>query len=216
MRAKRNKLCYNGEDDRKNGVKTPKGETHMSMKTQTAWRFSMALGQQRHLTASMRACAVWAAIEEHDKILDLSCGNGALLDHLSQNCQLTVCGMCDTPEMAREASELLGDADVIAGRMEDIPWRDEAFDVVMLSGALRGKARLALSEAIRVLRPGGQFVMAAPLFRGIGEEELTKRSVMRIMQDIGFREVSFRTAGLSGVLIGWKPGHAGGGPLRDA
>ena len=178
----------------------------MSTKTQTIRRFTVALSRGQHLTASMRACAVWAAIEEHDKILDLSCGNGALLEHLSQKCRLTVCGMCETPEQAREASALLGDADVIAGRMEDIPWRDGAFDVVLLSGALRGEAGRTLPEALRVLRAGGQFVMATPLFRGIGGEELSRRSVMRLMQEIGFREVSFRTAGLAGVLIGWKPG----------
>ena len=179
----------------------------MSTKTQDSWRLPMTLGGRLHLTASMRACAVWAAIEEHDKILDLSCGNGALLDYLSQKCRLTVCGMCETPEAARSASELLGDADVIAGRIEDIPWRDDSFDAVMLSGTLRGDARKALKEVLRVLRPGGQFVMATPLFRGIGEEEMGRRAALKLMQEIGFREASFRTSGLAGAMIAWKPGN---------
>ncbi len=188
------------------GVKAPKGEKRMSTKTQATWRLTAATGRRQRLTVPMRACATWAAIEEHDKILDLSCGSGALLDHLNQKCRLTVCGMCDTSEQARQASELLGDADVISGRMEDIPWRDDTFDAVLLSGALRGEARKTLAEILRVMRPGGQFVMAASLFRGIGEEDLSRKSVMQLMQEIGFREVSFRTYCLSGTVTGWKPG----------
>ena len=177
----------------------------MSTKTQTAERMG-TLERSQRLSASMRACAVWAAIEEHDKVLDLACGDGALLNHLCQKCRLTVCGMCDSPEQARAASEWLGDADVIAGRMEDIPWRDDTFDAVLLGGALRGDPRRALGEALRVLRPGGQFVIAVPLFRDFGEGDLNRRSAMRLMQEIGFREVSFRTAGLAGAISGWKPG----------
>ena len=178
----------------------------MSTKTQTAARFPAALGQFQHLSGAMRACAVWAAIEEHDKILDLSCGDGTLLNQLSQKCRLTVCGMCDTPEQARAASEFLDGADVIAGRTEDIPWRDDTFDAVLLSGAFRGDARKTLEETLRVLRPGGQFVLAAPLFRALGDGDWTRRGMMRLMQEIGFRRVSFRTARLSGAITGWKPG----------
>ena len=123
--------------------------------------------------------------------------------------------MCETLELARAAGELLGDADVIAGRPEDIPWRDETFDVVLNSGCLRGEARRTLLEALRVLRPGGQYVMAVPLFRGIGEEELTRRSVLRLMQELGFRDVSFRTAGLAGAIIGWKQGPAASARLKE-
>ena len=175
----------------------------MSTKTQTAERLA-ALERGQRVTACMRACALWAVIEEHDKVLDLSCGEGALLNHLSQKCRLTVCGMCDTPSQARIASEWLGGADVIAARMEDIPWRDDTFDAVLLSAPLRGDAKKALDEVLRVLRPGGQFVMAAPLFRDFGDEELSRRAAMRLMEQIGFREVSFRTVGLAGAISGWK------------
>lgn len=178
----------------------------MLTKTQTVRLFPVAGSMELRLNAAMRACAAWAAIEEHDKILDMSCGNGALLNHLSNQCRLTVCGMSDTPEQARETREKLGDADVIYARMEDIPWRDNTFDVVLLSTALRGDARRALGEALRVLRAGGQFVMSAPLFHARGEGELNRREIMRLMQEAGFQDVSFRATGLCGAIVGWKKG----------
>lgn len=176
----------------------------MLTKTQAQSRFFPALGADQRLTAAMRACVSWAAIEEHDKILDMSCGNGALLKRLDQQYRLTLCGMCETPEMARTAREGIEDADVIAARLEDIPWRDDTFDIALLSAGLRGDARRVLMEAKRVLRQGGQLVIASPLFSPRGEGSLSRREQMRLMQEAGFREVSFRASGLRGAIIGWK------------
>ena len=177
----------------------------MLTKTQTAGKIA-SLGVHQRLNAAMRACVSWAAIEEHDKILDMACGDGMILAHLNDQLRLTLCGMCDTPDQARSVSEMLGDADVIPARMEDIPWRDSTFDEVLLSSPVKGDARRVLDEALRVLRPGGQFVMASPLLSHRYEGELSRREIMRLMQEAGFREVSFRTAGLFGAIIGWKKG----------
>ena len=176
----------------------------MLTKTQAQSRLFPGLGAPQRLNGAMRACLSWAAIEEHDKVLDMSCGSGALLRRLNGQYRLTLCGMCDSPEEAREARDGLEDADVISARMEDIPWRDDTFDVVLLSATIRGDARQVLSEALRVLRKGGQFVMAAPLLPQRGEGNLGRREQMRLMQEAGFEEVSFRANGLSGAIIGWK------------
>lgn len=176
----------------------------MLTKTQATRRISFALNPEARLNAPMRACAAWAAVEEHDRILDMACGQGALLARLNDQYRVTVCGMCDTPDQARSVRERLGDADVVPGRMEDIPWRDGSFHVVLLSAPLRGDARRILDEALRVMHSGGQFVMAVPLLRSRIEGELSRRELMRLMQEAGFQEVSFRSAGLAGVIIGWK------------
>ena len=161
--------------------------------------------QGERLTPFMRACALWATLEEHDKILDMACGNGALLSFLNDRYRLTLCGMCDSPEQARAVRQRLEDADVISARLEDIPGRGEIFHAVLLPVLLRGEEmRQALSEAYRVLRPGGQIVLAARLLPFRSEGELTSRETMRLMQEIGFREVSCRAAGLAGAMIGWK------------
>ena len=177
----------------------------MLTKTQTAGSLTLE-GVRPRLNAAMRACVCWAVIEEHDKVLGMACGDGRLLMHLNDQLRLTLCGMCGQAEQARMVSELLGGADVVPGRMEDIPWRCDTFDEVLLSRAIKGDPRRVLDEAVRVLRPGGQFVMAAPLLPVKMEGELSRREMMRLMQEAGFREVSFRAAGFSGALVGWKPG----------
>jgi ubiquinone/menaquinone biosynthesis C-methylase UbiE len=177
----------------------------MLTKTQTAGK-TLLLDVHQRLNAAMRACIAWAAVEEHDKILDMACGDGQMLCRLNDQLRLTLCGMCETADQARSVSELLGGADVIPGRMEDIPWRDGTFDAVLLSAPMKGEPARVLGETMRVLRPGGQFVMAAPLLRHRWEGEGSRREMMRLMQEAGFREVSFRATGLSGAIVGWKPG----------
>ena len=177
----------------------------MLTKTQTAGK-TLLLDVHQRLNAAMRACIAWATVEEHDKILDMACGDGQMLSQMNDQLRLTLCGMCETADQARCVSEMLGGADVIPGRMEDIPWRDNTFDIVLLSTALRGDIRRVLSEVIRTLRPGGQFVMASRRFFHHGEGELSRREIMRTMQEAGFGEVSYRATGLCGAIVGWKKG----------
>lgn len=169
-----------------------------------AMGYSQAAKERARLSFSMKACAAWAALEEHDKVLDMACGSGALLYHLNNKMRLTLCGMCDSATQARIISEQLDGADVIPARMEDIPWRDNTFQAVLLSSAMRGEAKRILEEAKRVLCPGGQFVMASSLFSFRGEGELSRKELMRLMQEAGFKDVSFRIGGLHGAVIGWK------------
>ena len=176
----------------------------MLSKTQVLNRKPMVRRPFYHLNAAMRACAAWAAIEEHDKILDMACEDGALLGKMGENCRLNRCGLCDSPEKARIAREVLQDADVIPGRMDDIPWRDSTFDIVMLPAPIKGDARRVMEEAFRVLRGGGQMTVASPVLEILQENELNRREMMRLMQEAGFKEVSFRASGLYGVISGWK------------
>ena len=173
--------------------------------------YTASAEKQPRLTAAMRACVSWAALEEHDKVLDMACGSGALLNYLNQRQRLTLCGICGAADQARTVSEQLGGADVMAARMEDIPWRDDTFHAVLLPSSPRGDVRRVLDEALRVLRPGGQFVMAAPMLPFRGEGETSRRELMRVMQEAGYRDVSFRSGWLSGVLIGWKPSEIDAG-----
>ena len=176
----------------------------MLTKTQTVRRIPRTLTEGRHMTLSMRACAACATLEEHDKVLDLSCGDGQLLSHLNRQMRLTLCGLCETPEQARAVRETLMDVDVIPGRMDDIPWRDMTFNAVLLSAGLQQEdARRVLAEALRVLRTGGQLVLTVPAFRA-REGVLPKRETMRLMQEAGYRAVSSRAALAGSVIVGWK------------
>ncbi|MBE5787661.1 MAG: class I SAM-dependent methyltransferase [Clostridiales bacterium] len=174
----------------------------MLSKTQAMNWKALRTERMPRMNARMRACACWSAIEEHDKILDMACGEGALLRHLSEGCRLTVCGMCESPEKARYAREVLDGADVVPGRMEDIPWRNDTFDVVMVPGDMRGEPRRIFDEVFRVLKTGGQITLATALWQTEGNTN--RRELMRLMQEAGFRDVSYRAAGFSGAIVGWK------------
>ena len=177
----------------------------MLTKTTTLNSYQAALGIKKRLTAPMRACASWAMLEEHDKILDMCCGDGALLSSLNEKMRLTLCGLCEQPEQARAVREMLDDADVISGRVDDIPWRDESFDIVLLPTGVKGEvARRAIEEAFRVLHQGGQFVMASSHVQ-MNESGLSRREMMRVMQETGFTAVSCRKNMFCGALVGFKP-----------
>jgi len=182
-----------------------RGDIAMLTKTQTAGKLSL-LGLHQRLNSAMRACVSWASIEEHDKILDMSCGNGNILFYLNDQLRLTLCGMCDSADQARMVSDMLDGADVVPARMEDIPWRDDTFDEVLLSSPMKGDAQRVLAEVLRVLHAGGQFIMASSVFSSRSEGDLSRRELMRLMQETGFREVSFRATGFFGAIVGWKKG----------
>ena len=177
----------------------------MLTRTQALGKFPVALSMGQRLSAPMRACAAWATIEEHDKILDMACGDGALLSSLNEKMRLTLCGLCEQPEQARAVREMLDDADVISGRVDDIPWRDDSFDIVLLPTGVKGEvARRAIEEAFRVLHQGGQFVMASSHVQ-MNESGLSRREMMRLMQETGFTAVSCRKNLFCGALVGFKP-----------
>lgn len=68
-----------------------------------------------------------------------------------------------TVELARRRAATLGrEADLRVGDAEDLPWPDASFDTVVCTFALCGipDHRQAVAEMVRVLRPGGQLLLA--------------------------------------------------------
>ena len=164
------------------------------------------------LRGAERAAVRWASIEENDRVLDMDCQEGALLASLSDSMRIHACGMCRKREEARMALDFMEEADIIIGRPNDVPFRDNSFDVVFITrSAGENTSEEGLREVNRVLRAGGQLVVVCHLFdriRGIfssGHEEGTdRRALMRRMQQEGFKHVSCRTCGTNSVIIGWK------------
>ena len=93
-------LCYNHEAMENQGVFAPLFQEEMDMltKTTTLNSYQAALGVKKRMNAAMRACASWAMLEEHDKILDMACVDGSLLSMLNDKMRLTLCGLCEQPE----------------------------------------------------------------------------------------------------------------------
>lgn len=109
-----------------------------------------------------------AHLHAGERVLDLGCGGG--IDVILAAAQVgptgRVCGVDLTDEMVdlarRNVAEVgLENVEIVTGAIEDLPVPSESFDVVIANGVINlsiDKPR-ALTEAARVLRPGGRFAM---------------------------------------------------------
>lgn len=110
-----------------------------------------------------------ARIQPGQNILDMGCGTGTLTQLLKQtHPNVAVYGLDVDPEVldiARRKAEQSGQDIILQqGTATCLPYPDESFDRVfaslMLHHLTRQDKRLAVGEAFRVLRPGGEFHVA--------------------------------------------------------
>lgn len=161
------------------------------------------------LNSLRRAVCNWATLDAQDHVLDLSCGGGETLSYLLSRIDLHACGLCQQPEQARRVRAEMEDADIIYARMDDIPWHDASFDAVLLAAQPESSQwPLIFSEALRVLKSGGQFVFARPLAASLhrwgNHEAMTRKELIRGLHATGFTDVTWHISGLSAVIIAWK------------
>lgn len=101
------------------------------------------------------------------RVLDVGCGAGALVRWFRAQGAVVTGAECGT-EMRRRAVEADPHHadDYVDAEGQDLPFDDDTFDVVVYSYSLHhvptGLIPDALSEAHRVLRPGGQLVVIEP------------------------------------------------------
>lgn len=115
-------------------------------------------------SAKIAKAVVYAAgIHETDRVLDLACGTGGLMKHLSGNglrCELDLC----------KAMLLKADGNLshrVQAHACALPFREGAFDVEVCLGAINifddGELELLLREVVRTLDKRGCFVADAPV-----------------------------------------------------
>ncbi len=114
---------------------------------------------------------VTAAIPPFKRILDAGCGSGLIAARLIED-GYAVWGIDFAEPMIRQARERCGPDQFAVGDIEHIPFPDNTFDLVVSLGVLEylESDEQALREIRRVLRPGGQAVIAisngrSPLLR---------------------------------------------------
>ncbi|MDJ0942278.1 MAG: class I SAM-dependent methyltransferase [Kiloniellales bacterium] len=105
------------------------------------------------------------------RILDVGCGDGGLVRFLTRE-GAEVVGLESSEAQLRRAEAVarVGGESYLLGRGEELPFAERSFDAVVFSNSLHHVApeRMdrALSEAGRVLRPGGVLYVAEPLAEG--------------------------------------------------
>lgn len=138
--------------------------------------------------------------------LDLGCGDGVLAAALDA-AALTAADVSDVA-LERAAARLPGAGVVALEPDAPLPLADNAFDLVLCAETIEHvrDPQLLLSEARRVLRPGGRLALTTPahsrltgldvLVRGFERRFpplsphlrfLTRRSLAGLLRDLGFR-----------------------------
>jgi SAM-dependent methyltransferase len=118
---------------------------------------------------------------EH-RVLDLGSGYGGAARHLAATygCRVTCLNLSEVEnERNREFNRRRGLdhlIEVVDGSFEELPFEDNAFDVIWSQDAFlhSGDRTRVLEEAARVLRPGGEMIFTDPMAaNGVPAQELT-------------------------------------------
>jgi len=173
------------------------------------------------LSSLEKAMLKWAVVDPEDKVLDANIGSGLMAEYLRRNMQCEVCGVSDNMESVRAARSRLQNCDIVYAAPGDIPWREDAFDTVLMRfGGEEGLVfHRMLSEASRVLRPGGQLILGTAYYPALAnviagmfaEESLEERhpfqraEVAEMLGSCEFENITWQRTGLTtGVMIAWK------------
>ncbi|MPZ62733.1 MAG: methyltransferase domain-containing protein [Propionibacteriales bacterium] len=150
------------------------------------------------------------------RVLDVGAGFGGSARYLASalGCQVSCLNLSEVEnDRSRELTEQQGLSDlvdVIDGSFEDLPFQDNAFDVVWSQDAFlhSGDRVRVLEEAVRVLKPGGQLIFTDPMAADDCPRDALKPILQRLQLDtmaspqfyrrelyrLGMRSVEFHEA----------------------
>ncbi|KAA0241584.1 MAG: methyltransferase domain-containing protein [Candidatus Brocadia sp. AMX2] len=116
-----------------------------------------------YINATLRETLKRLDINPTDKILDIGCGTGSLLQAITEGYpQVKVVGVDLSIEMLRIArNKQIKDSPLIACQARCLPFRSESFDKVVSCNAFHylRKPEECLAEIARVLKPQGRIVI---------------------------------------------------------
>lgn len=138
-----------------------------------------------------------------DSFLDIGCGWGQVLEPVSTMVPRVV-GVDESPHRIKDLKTLCPGAGIFIARAKDLGLRDTTFDVVLTSQMLHevklfgeeGELGSTLREIMRVLKPGGRYLLLDHLDPGSGDVtvSLNPKSLSLLQEfkaKFRFREVHF-------------------------
>jgi len=94
-------------------------------------------------------------VDEGDLLLDVACGSGLAIE-LARLRGASCAGIDASARLVAVAQLRSPQSDIRVGDMHDLPWNDNAFNVVTSFRGIWGTTPDAVTEISRVLRPGGR------------------------------------------------------------
>lgn len=150
----------------------------------------MALGQAGRLR---RKTVEFAQIAPGERILDVGCGTGDLTLRAAERAGSTgqVCGIDPGPAMIetaqRKAARARVNVDFRVGVIEQLPYPDASFDVVLSSLMMHHLPAdlkpIGLAEIRRVVKPGGRLIIVD--MKGLLEQQ----GIMPLVKAAGFERI---------------------------
>jgi SAM-dependent methyltransferase len=156
-------------------------------------------------------------IAENATVLDIGCGGGRTIEHLASLARLGKAVGIDHSEdsvaVARKRNQQLianGRVEIIHGSVSSMPFSDATFDCVSAVETYYFWPDIAadLTEVRRVMKPSGQLVIIAGMYRG---SRFDKRNV-RLIKAGGLRcfsaqefEEALQDAGFPAVAVSVEP-----------
>ncbi len=122
--------------------------------------------QSRTWSQTLNSCSLSRAA----RVLDVGCGTGRWVRRLEEH-GLSVVGIDQSAEMLSLARKRGTLSPLVSGEVQNLPFRDESFEfvsaVTVIQHVRPQEQVRALSEMVRVLRPGG-YLFLIELIRGHG------------------------------------------------
>lgn len=179
------------------------------------WHDAHAGATSRAFLRATPSTYVWLASHAHpgDRVLDLACGDGALLELLlARGIEQPVGVDMSDGELSAARARLGPAALLVQGRAQELPFADASFDRVTchLALMLMRPVEQAIAEVHRILRPGGLF--CAVVSGGLSSEPHANAWTMLIQRlrvesfdgpAIGERR-ALSEEGLQGLLHGFS------------
>ena len=101
--------------------------------------------------------------KDFQKLLDIGCGTGYLINMLSKNYNAEYTGLDLSPEMIKQAQgKNIKNSVFIEGRSDELPFANDTFDIVTCSQSFHHypETDKPMQEARRVLKQGGLYILS--------------------------------------------------------